>query len=357
MRVWMISLDEDCDWMTPEKPWSVDYKRSFCGESKFEGWVSEQMVPLEKECAVGQSDFYRLSGVSGFAADQKAFAALFSILSRSAEFLPLFYQEREVFLVNVTRIIDCLDLEKSNAVYFDGTRKVMHVKEYCFNAETLRDATIFRIKEIPYQGPFVTEKFINVYEAADLHGLKFELVWVSDDDGESCARRESIAEISLPQDRWFPYAGPVEMSAIEEIRSNSEEVQRLLGVSLEDDAPSCVNAIEEKVQELLDGSKGVLEEKELICESIKLGSLFGEALCKAYGWCWKKVGQDEEGSAYAVCSPQDLYCVFPFQVIQLILEGGNIGPDGTNDNTAMLLFNMLESIERSVPEKTLTPLG
>lgn len=357
MRVWIILPEESCTWLEFEQEWSLEDMQSFDGRSKAREWSKAEMRLLAEGGTSVKSDFYLISKMNGYAVDQKVKDVLSVRFGAAVEFLPLNHEGHEIYLMNVLDVVDCLDVEHSRLKRFSGSQRISSISSYSFYPAKVSGHGIFRLAELPRSNTFVTKEFLDVYEAADLHGLKFELVWVSDDDGESCARRESIAEISLPQDRWFPYAGPVEMSAIEEIRSNSEEVQRLLGVSLEDDAPSCVNAIEEKVQELLDGSKGVLEEKELICESIKLGSLFGEALCKAYGWWWKKVGQDEEGSAYAVCSPQDLYCVFPFQVIQLILEGGNIGPDGTNDNTAMLLFNMLESIERSVPEKTLTPLG
>ncbi len=36
---------------------------------------------------------------------------------------------------------------------------------------------------------------------------------------------------------------------------------------------------------------------------------------------------------------------------------GYIGSDGENDNTIMLLYNMLDGIERNIPDKLLTPVG
>ncbi len=140
---------------------------------------------------------------------------------------------------------------------------------------------------------------------------------------------------------------------------------------INDDIRSAIQEEEAKAFDLLDGVDESLNPKEAVKKireyvdsifddgsvlsydeqtkkdlAITLGSAWGIAVCKTYGWKWMGLRrQDEEYAAYYVVSPNKKFCCPPFGFLFNILGGENFGLDGRNDNTIMLLFNMLDGIE------------
>ena len=93
-----------------------------------------------------------------------------------------------------------------------------------------------------------------------------------------------------------------------------------------------------------------------------LGSLLGEAICDAYHWTWMKAGEpipDEQGFVETVLpldcvvSPDRMYSLETSHLIRDILTENNIGPGGENDNTVMLLFNMLANVHEQLHNTTM----
>lgn len=109
-------------------------------------------------------------------------------------------------------------------------------------------------------------------------------------------------------------------------------------------------------------SKGIKNANEL--ENI-LGALLGHAICTGYGWHWKRLGEPEERKDFTgfwtgldhemVVPPDEMLSFCPHCLIARILSGSNIGLGGENDNTVLLLYNMLENVDSSMrilnPEK------
>ncbi len=355
MKVWRPCLKESCDLIEPEPEWSLEKDRSFDGRPKLEDWVPAHVVTLEKGSRSGHSDFSKLSGVSGLVVNEKGYETLSVHLREAVEFLPLDYENGQSYLMNVIDVRDCLDRSRSDVSYFNDTDEIIYVRKFAFKTGTLRDAVIFRVKEVPTYGPYVTDEFIEAYQDAGLDGLDFELIWDSEIAGkENC---NASAKRPLPTDAFFGYCGQIDSEIKGEIIEFSELERSHLGVSLEEDAPEAVQALTDEVQHLLDSKAVAMSDEGILHLSIRLGSMFGEALCKGYGWEWVEVGSSPDDHLYAVASPEYLYCVFPIQFIRKILVGENLGPDGENDNTIMLLYNMLDGIERNIPDKLLTPVG
>ena len=98
-----------------------------------------------------------------------------------------------------------------------------------------------------------------------------------------------------------------------------------------------------KIQEpgLLD-----VDKRQAVC----LGVLFGHALCVGQQWKWKALGENAGNASFCVVSPGDYFSNAPMPYLLRILFGNNRNVDGTNDNTVLLLYNMLENIDRK-PEK------
>lgn len=91
-------------------------------------------------------------------------------------------------------------------------------------------------------------------------------------------------------------------------------------------------------------------------QAIQLGCLWAEAVIKKYGWSWKYLGEDDNMGVYIV-SPNEYYSCPPLFFLTNIINGENIGLDGKNDNTILLLFNMFEGVERNIPSEKHTVLS
>ncbi len=357
MRVWYPCIKESCDLIEPEPEWSIEEDRSFDGRSKLNGWEPPRVVPLDKYVGPEHSDFSKLSGVSGLVTNEKGCKALRPCIKNDVEFLPLAYDDEVVYLMNVTTVLNCLDRTRSDVSYFEDTDEVIYVRRFAFKKDALKGAIIFRVREVPTYGPFVTDEFIEAYKDAGLEGLDFELAWDSAASGEEASSGDASVKEQLPTDGCFDYCGRIDPEVEEGLIGYSKLEQSHLGVSLEGDVSGAIRALTDEVQGLIDGTEGSLRDEDILPISIQLGAMFGEALCKGYGWEWIEVGSGPDDVLYAVASPRHLYCVFPIHFIKKILQGENMGPDGENDNTIMLLYNMLDGIEGTIPDKLLTPVG
>lgn len=86
--------------------------------------------------------------------------------------------------------------------------------------------------------------------------------------------------------------------------------------------------------------------------AVTIGSLWGDAVCKEYKWTWLGLKENgDEYPAYYVVSPNNKCCIPPFGFIHKIISIENTGLDGNNDNTTMLLFNMLDGVEAQFSDK------
>lgn len=94
--------------------------------------------------------------------------------------MPLKNSEKEFYLINIIRVIDCIDYEKSVVKLFsDGT--IMCFKKYAFIESKVSGLDLFKIKDEPVRMPFVSDEFKNAVDAAGLEGFKFKLVWDSEE--------------------------------------------------------------------------------------------------------------------------------------------------------------------------------
>ncbi len=91
--------------------------------------------------------------------------------------------------------------------------------------------------------------------------------------------------------------------------------------------------------------------------AVALGIYYGHAICDYYGWTWKMLGSSAETSAVSIVSPKENYSIQLMNYMQKILTNKNIGIDGNNDNTILLLFNMLNSIDENPKDKKYMPLS
>jgi len=130
------------------------------------------------------------------------------------------------------------------------------------------------------------------------------------------------------------------------LQEKQEEAIELLQVSETETPKEVVKKIREYADKLL---KEVTNEDELFEYALQLGSLWGSMVVKQYNWTWKHLDFGKDGQGIYVVSPNAYYCCPPLYFLNKIMQSNNAGLDGKNDNTIMLLFNMIDGIENDKP--------
>lgn len=177
---------------------------------------------------------------------------------------------------------------------------------------------------------------------------------------------EEVCQIIVPMvnpdlfednDTIFSYTAalPADMQA--EVLRVSDEAKRYFHLVNPQNHENLVKQIHEKVDALLKGKPYPSAYSDLKNAAIALGARFGYELNQARGWKWMMVGNSEEAAEVCIVSPKENYCIFPLSYMLKILEGRNIGTDGKNDNTVLLLWNMTENIDDQPKDKKFIPLS
>lgn len=127
------------------------------------------------------------------------------------ELLPLNHDTQRFYAVNVIRLIDGLDLEKSIVKYVEGHPNFVDgVIKFAFKLDVIENYPIFKIPEYKRLRVFVTDTFKEAVEANDLKGFTFELLWDSEESGDTEARlerqyEEKLAAIELNKGDEFSF--------------------------------------------------------------------------------------------------------------------------------------------------------
>jgi len=137
-------------------------------------------------------------GRAGFLMDARAHSILAPMLDQDFEILPIEpFRGVDYYLVNVLKVVDCLDREKTN---MKGTGRVRFENPiYQFFPERLTDSTIFSVKMAKRAHGLFTVvgrpgaefEFKTLVEQAGLTGLRFEEVW---SDGVPVIRNKGFVE-------------------------------------------------------------------------------------------------------------------------------------------------------------------
>ncbi len=173
MRIWHLSADSDnFNNIVPvnESNWS---------KFEFDGtWIQNDWNPVEVKTLkeIQYSDFLALvPGVPVFS--KKALKHLAELINESVEVLPLVHNKEKLFAINVIKVLDCVDYDKSEYKKFTSSNRIMRFVRYEFIKEKLMNTHIFKIKDEPSKRPFVSDTFRNRVLEYGLKGFEFEEVW------------------------------------------------------------------------------------------------------------------------------------------------------------------------------------
>lgn len=97
--------------------------------------------------------------VSSFILNEKSYKILYPYIKNEVQIFKTKSENDNLYVVNVTNIIDCLDYDKSEIKRFPSSDRVMRIIKYVFKIEKLNNTTIFKLPENPKGKSYVTEEF------------------------------------------------------------------------------------------------------------------------------------------------------------------------------------------------------
>ena len=158
------------------------------GTSQLETWEPRQVWyhPLDFEKDLGMANFPRWSAVS-IVCDAEAKEIVHKLLADHVEFLPLDYygtkfldgkvSDSKYSAINVLKILDCLDHERSEFTYFKSTGGIFSIRKFEFKPDCIGETPIFKLPILNSISTYVTDEFKQLVEYNNLTGLKFRKVW------------------------------------------------------------------------------------------------------------------------------------------------------------------------------------
>lgn len=124
-----------------------------------------------------KSDIPQL-GANFLMVNNKILSCLNNIWDKDVEILPMLYEgDDEYSLVNIYRVVNCIDFELSEYKLYKACDEIQKMKKYILKPETLDEVIIFRMDKYINGNIFATDKFKEVIEKNNISGLSFCKVW------------------------------------------------------------------------------------------------------------------------------------------------------------------------------------
>ncbi len=155
----------------------------------------------------------------------------------------------------------------------------------------------------------------------------------------------------------YNYVGEMSEEVFNEIRREAGRAVKIFNLTDLDDGRALATQLRKIVDQILETGEFPEEYEDIVDVAVGLGTVFGNALCVGYDWEWMELGDSEENVVHSVVSPKGYYSNAPMIYLYRILTGNNIGLDGKNDNTVLLLYNMLENIDDKPEDKMHIPMA
>lgn len=179
MRVFEFEVQEGYEWAVPESQDDYDIFSSFDGSPRTTTWTPIRMEFVKEDqghnLLPAEMPWFRHNAP---VMKEKAIETLGAVLAKDGELLPLTCDETDLWVFNMTTVLDALDLERSDLVKFSSGR-IMKVKSYVFRADRLSHVSAFMIPQI--SSLFVTDDV--VARATKLTGVGFRSLWEGAVDG------------------------------------------------------------------------------------------------------------------------------------------------------------------------------
>ena len=180
MKIYQLNFELDkYDNLIPVQEFTVEEIQSFDGRKHLGNWKTIKVKRMEPEKKLTLSD------APGFlfpVFSKNALKCLHPLIAKHVEILPLDFEEREYYGINVISVLEAIDYEKSIYKTFRDGKRIMAFKKYAFVSDVIRNIPIFKISDEKTRYAFVSDDFKHVVEENNLLGFKFKLVWDSDQE-------------------------------------------------------------------------------------------------------------------------------------------------------------------------------
>lgn len=243
------------------------------------------------------------------------------------------------------------DLQEKLSLFslVNGQKTILPKKpqnEYQINGKAVLDWKIIFIKK---EG----DEYIGIGHADYFSTLEKLEKYTLDSDEKSVLIREltleeleSLVEVLPKRGYYYSYSAELPENVKNEIEQTFKKAVQVFKISNPEDGEAIATQLLEIVDSILETGEFPKEYEDIVDVAVALGVLFGQALCCGYGWTWKVFGVSKDDTVFGVVSPEENFCNAPLLYLNKILSGQNIGLDGRNDNTVLLLYNMLKDIDQ-----------
>lgn len=176
MDYWILSfLPDEYNCTCFDCEYDAEFVTSFNGTRLSNKWNPLPVKFLYKSRKKG--DCPSLQIVPFFSA--KAVNVLGEIMGENVEYLPVTGEASKFTIVNVIKVIDALDMEKSDLIYFPDGR-IMSKRKIALKFEKIpENVNLFKLTEFPRTTVIVSDNFKDAVEKNGLKGFAFEKVEVS----------------------------------------------------------------------------------------------------------------------------------------------------------------------------------
>jgi len=177
MRIWRLGVDADhVAWLRSIPMRSHEECLQFDGRSQLANWKILSLEQIDDDSDVSLADV--VCSDACFLVSERAKSVIDKITSDKVEFLPYDFQGIPYYLINPMELIPCLDKEQSKLLMSSTIKdKILIIEQYCLIESFIEGHQLFRMKECPLKGPFVTDEIVNGIREAKLSGFCFELIW------------------------------------------------------------------------------------------------------------------------------------------------------------------------------------
>lgn len=181
MVIFQPIVADDYEWINCVRP-EDDYEifAAFDGSPRAAEWepVMVRRVRADKRHGFKPSDF-PWNGSHALIMRKKAVDALRDLLESAGEILPLSTEDdTELFVLNVTRVLDAIDEGGSQIQRFPDSGRIMRIESIAFKESVVKGVDLFRLPH-RMSATYASERFVIAVEKAGLVGLEFDKVWES----------------------------------------------------------------------------------------------------------------------------------------------------------------------------------
>ncbi len=109
--------------------------------------------------------------------DPFAWICLEKYIQNEVEVLGIDVEGLEMKILNIINIVDCLDENKSEVLYFKDNKRIMHIKKYSFKKEFLTKTMLVKMPQLSRSYIFATDLFREKVLKYKLTGLEFNFIF------------------------------------------------------------------------------------------------------------------------------------------------------------------------------------